>query len=169
VTHCEECGFVYSTVLTTGIPGALRDLGPQYRAALERDPVVLRARPSPDVWSALEYACHVRDVLVVQRERLELALAEDCPTFIPMGRDERVIADRYNEQDPAVVVDQLDAAAAAIAVAFGELSDAEWERTGIYNYPAPAERSMAWLGRHTIHEGRHHLDDVNRVLVVVTE
>jgi hypothetical protein len=32
-----------------------------------------RTRPAPDTWSALEYTCHVRVVLRVQRERLQLA------------------------------------------------------------------------------------------------
>jgi hypothetical protein len=45
------------------------------------------------------------------------------------------------------------------------LSAEEWNRTAIYNYPAPTERTMVWLGRHTIHEGRHHLRDVDAALV----
>jgi len=51
----------------------------------------------------LEYACHVRDVLRFQRERVALAQAEDRPRFASMRRDERAVAERYNDQDPAVV------------------------------------------------------------------
>ncbi len=106
----------------------------------------------------------MRDVLVVQRERLAQALVEDCPTFVPMGRDERVIRDRYNEQDPATVARALTAVANAAAGAFVALDDAGWSRTGIYNYPEPTERSMLWLGQHTVHEVRHHLLDIDRAL-----
>ncbi|WP_406044517.1 hypothetical protein OG799_08560 [Micromonospora sp. NBC_00898] len=40
-----------------------------------------------EVWSPLEYTCHVRDVLRVQGERLALALVTEEPEFTPMGRD----------------------------------------------------------------------------------
>jgi S-DNA-T family DNA segregation ATPase FtsK/SpoIIIE len=159
--HCDECGFVYSSLSAADIPGRLRSLGPEYQARLQADPEVLRRRPSPDVWSALEYCCHVRDVLVIQRERLALALRQDVPTFTPMGREERVVNDRYNEQDPAVVAAELMAAAGVLALDFAALDDAGWRRVGVYNWPEPAERSMLWLGQHTVHEGEHHLGDVD--------
>jgi hypothetical protein len=161
MNDCDGCGLVYAEISREEIPNALVAFGPAYRARLLADPAVLRTRPSPETWSTLEYACHVRDVLDVQRERLALALAQDCPTFVPMGRDERVIRDRYNEQVPAEVADQLDRAARAIADAFAGLRDDQWNRTGIYNWPTSTERTMVWLGRHTIHEGRHHLLDID--------
>jgi S-DNA-T family DNA segregation ATPase FtsK/SpoIIIE len=162
--HCDECGFVYSALSEAVIPGRLRDLGPAFQSRLGADPDVLRRRPSSDVWSALEYCCHARDVLVVQRERLALALREDVPEFVPMGREERVVTDRYNEQEPRVVSAELMAAAGALALDFEALDDAGWRRVGIYNWPERAERSMRWLGQHTVHEGEHHLADVDRAL-----
>jgi S-DNA-T family DNA segregation ATPase FtsK/SpoIIIE len=165
--HCDECGLVYADISPAEIPGRLRDLGPAYQARLARDSALLRRRPAPDVWSALEYAGHVRDVLIFQRTRLALALREDCPTFTSMGREERAEREQYNEQDPAVVGAELTAAASAIAADFAALDDAGWRRTGIYNWPERAERSMLWLGRHTVHEGEHHLADLDRVLAGV--
>ncbi len=166
--ECAECGFVYASVSELEIPNALHAFGTMYRAHLEGKPAVLRTRPSPEHWSVLEYACHVRDVLVVQRDRLGLALIEDAPSFVPMGRDERVLRDRYNDQVPAVVVDQLEAAADALAADFARLRRDQWTRTGIYNWPTPGPRSMTWLGQHTIHEQRHHLGDIDAVLARVT-
>ena len=165
---CDGCGLVYADISIEEIPNALFAFGPAYRARLGADPAVLRTRPGPEVWSALEYACHVRDVLDVQRQRLALALAQDCPSFVPMGRDERVIRDRYNEQVPADVADQLDRAAREISVAFADLRDDQWNRTGIYNWPTATERTMVWLGQHTIHEGRHHLLDIDEGLARVS-
>jgi S-DNA-T family DNA segregation ATPase FtsK/SpoIIIE len=92
------------------------------------------------------------------------ALDEDVPTFVPMGRDQLVVDRRYNEQDPAAVLDELAANAEAMADACLALTDAEWDRTGIYGYPAPTERNLRWVARHTIHEGHHHLLDVGRTL-----
>ena len=164
MVDCVECGLVYASISEAEIPGELRKLGPSYRTRLTRDPGALRARRDPDVWSALEYACHVRDVLEVQRGRLALALAEDRPTFEPMGREERVTRDRYNDQDPAAVADQLSANANEIAAAFAALSAEDWARIAVYNWPTQTERSMTWLGQHTIHEGRHHLRDIDAQL-----
>jgi S-DNA-T family DNA segregation ATPase FtsK/SpoIIIE len=166
--RCDECGFEYDELPEGQVPKALQTLPSRYGTVLAIDPAVLRARPEPDVWSALECACHFRDVLQVQLERVGRALAEDEPTFEPMGRDERVVRDRYNEQDPTEVEQQLTMAARALADRFATLSPEQLARTAIYNYPAPARRTIAWIGRHTVHEGHHHLRDMEHAVDVVT-
>ncbi|MFY1692457.1 DinB family protein [Plantactinospora sp. WMMB782] len=159
--HCDECGFDYSSVPAEALPDRLRGFGPRYSAGLgaARDP---RRRPAERVWSPLEYTCHVRDVFRVQRQRLALALAVEEPEFTPMGRDERAVTEAYNEQDPAVVLDELDSAAGELADAFDRLGPAELDRTGSYPFPEPQVRTMLWVGRHTVHEGEHHLLDISR-------
>ena len=74
---CQACGFVWEAWSTEVLPDELRALGPQWREAVEAasEHPRLRLRPQPEVWSPLEYACHVRDVLLMQRGRLYLALA----------------------------------------------------------------------------------------------
>jgi len=170
VDACDECKYTYASEDEASIPDQLRTLGTRYGAPLSRflpgedGPALLRSHPIPDGWSALEYACHVRDVLEVQRQRVAQTLAEDTPTYVPMGREERVVELAYNEQDPAEVVACIAANAEEIASAFEALSANEWARTGIYSYPEPAERSLVWLGQHTIHEAHHHLLDVGRTM-----
>ena len=110
---CSECGLEYDEVPVDEVDARLASLGPNYRDRLvSGDPPVarggLRNRPDLDVWTPLEYACHLRDLLEVQRARLALALSEECPTFAPMGREELVITRRYDEQDPVAVADQID-------------------------------------------------------------
>ena len=167
---CTECGFDYDDVDDAEVADKLRSFGRRYRAPLTRGlpgeslDDLLRAHPLEGVWSALEYACHVRDVFSVQRARVAQALAEDRPTYAPMGREERVVDDRYNEQDPATVVDDLAANAEAMAAACAALTDEQWARRGLFPHPTPTERDLRWLARHTIHEGNHHLLDVGRVL-----
>ena len=68
-----------------------------------------RQRPRPDVWSPLEYACHVRDVFRLFDQRLGLMLAEDDPQFANWDQDDTAVDDRYGEQDPAVVAGELAA------------------------------------------------------------
>jgi hypothetical protein len=171
--RCEPCQFVYSDVDATALPERFTSFGARYRAVLlppDRSaawPGILRTRPEEGVWSALEYACHVRDVFLVQRDRLYIALVEDKPAFAPMHRDRRVTLARYNQQDPEEVAEQLSLAARLIAQAFGALDAAQLQRRCIYNFPAPAERSLLWVGQHAVHEGEHHLRDVERVLTRV--
>ncbi|MBB4744212.1 S-DNA-T family DNA segregation ATPase FtsK/SpoIIIE [Actinoplanes octamycinicus] len=159
--HCAECGFTYDTVTADELPARLRAAGSLFAAALLAV-ADLRRRPAPETWSALEYTCHVRDVLQVQRERLTLARSTDNPEFPPMGRDERVITDAYNSQDPHTVLTGLDQAGEALAAAFATLPPAGFARTGIYNWPTATTRTMLWLGRHTVHEVVHHLLDIAR-------
>jgi S-DNA-T family DNA segregation ATPase FtsK/SpoIIIE len=170
VDHCDECRFAYASEDEASIPGRLRALAARYEVPLTRflpgedGLALLRAHPDPEAWSALEYACHVRDVLDVQRARIALALAEDVPTFEPMGREERVVALRYDEQDPSVVITAIAANADAAASAFEALTPEQWRRTGIYSYPEVVERPLRWIGQHTVHELHHHLLDVGRTL-----
>jgi S-DNA-T family DNA segregation ATPase FtsK/SpoIIIE len=107
----------------------------------------------------------MRDVLRVQRERVQLALSEEAPTFAPMRREERVIEERYNEQQPAQVGRETTDAAESLAGALEALDEDAWTRTGIYNYPAPRVRTVEWIGRHTIHEGEHHLQDIDHLVL----
>ena len=169
---CEECRFEYASEDRESIPERLRTLSRRFAAPLTRflageDPVDLLGRhPAEGRWSALEYACHVRDVLEVQLGRVELALAEERPTFEPMRREERVLELAYAEQDPTEVAAAVAANGDALAAAFEGLDDDQWDRHVVYSYPSPWERSLLWVGQHTVHELHHHLLDVGRALRV---
>jgi len=152
---------VYENVERDTIPSAVRTHAHTYGLILnDTDPTVLRAHPRAEVWSALEYACHMRDVFRVQRERVLLSLIEDQPAFVSMRREERVVEERYNEQRPAVVAGEITEAAEAFAETLEGLGDDAWRRTGVYNYPATRVRTVEWIGRHTVHECEHHLQDI---------
>jgi S-DNA-T family DNA segregation ATPase FtsK/SpoIIIE len=165
--RCAECGYVYD-VAASALSSRLAGVAARYQTALAgRADAVVRTRPDPTTWSALEYTCHIRDVLLVQRDRLYIALAADDPTWPPMYRDARPILARYNQQDPAVVLNQLAVAGELAADAFSGLDAVQLARTFTYNYPAPAVHDVLWLGRHAIHEAEHHLADVHHVLARV--
>lgn len=161
--RCEECGFEYvledaekaSSEILAGVAqlSALLEVG--------RD---LDERRDSATWSPLEYGCHMRDVLLVQRERVLSARRTEKPAFDPMGRDERVEHDGYATQDPGDIVRQLADAAAMFANVLDRIPPADWDRTVIYSYPKPWERSLRWVAVHTVHEVRHHSLDVRRQL-----
>jgi hypothetical protein len=168
--HCEECGYDYGEVSVPEAVAGIRELGRKYEAPLTRGlkgeslDDLLRAHPLEGTWSALEYACHIRDVLAVQQHRVTTALVEDDYTPKPMRRDERVTEDRYNEQDPPVVGAAIGANAVTLADTFDSLTPEQWARTMTYSYPVREVRTLEWVAVHTLHEGRHHLLDVGRVL-----
>jgi hypothetical protein len=164
VERCEECGFAYDEDAFPMAAERIRAGAADLAAALTDGQPDVRARREPGRWTPLEYACHVRDMLVVQRERLLAARRLDRPVCEPMGRDERVELDGYAEQEPADVARQLHDAAQLFASDLDRLSSPDWERTVTYLYPHRAERSLRWLAIHTVHEVRHHLQDVRRQL-----
>jgi hypothetical protein len=165
VNECNECGFFYDAVPVDAIPAAIRNLAVRYRERLTGPDVTveqLRVHPAAGIWSPLEYACHVRDVFEVQRDRIHLALDVDEPEIVPMGREERVLDLRYNEQDPAEVAGAIDRNADALALTVAALTPEQWMRTVIYQWPTREVRTLAWVARNIVHEGEHHLRDMDR-------
>jgi DinB superfamily len=158
--RCAECGFVYDLDRDEIVRRIDSDAAAFATRMRELDDDAARHRPEADVWSPLEYACHARDVLRVQEGRIELIQREDAPFLTPMGRDERVIEDRYIEQDPAVVTRELTDAARALGERLAALGPDGWERTGMYTYPDTQLRTVEWIGNHTVHELQHHHHDI---------
>lgn len=168
MTPCTVCDFVFADLAVADVPERVRSFGPRYGAALAGiDGDSVRRRPAADVWSALEYAGHVRDVLLVQRDRFLLALNTDGPSFVPMYRDERVSTAGYAADDPQTVIAEIGFAANLLARLLDRLSDDQRARTCVYNYPTPTEVDLAWMARHTVHEAEHHLKDIKDVLTQV--
>jgi hypothetical protein len=162
MSDCDECGFTYDL---SGAEAA----GPSIVAGIgEMSATLLAPGPDPGVrtepatWSPLEYACHLRDVLLVQRERVLEARRTEEPAFTPMGRDERVGHDGYAEQDPVDVARQAGDAALMFANVLARLAPGEWDRSVTYNYPRPTARSLRWVAVHTVHEVVHHTLDIRR-------
>lgn len=167
--RCEECGFVYGEHrpedLADVLNGLACDFGERLRTGSDGERArLLSRRVSPEVWSVVEYACHVRDVLLVQRGRLILGLVEGRPSFAPMYRDERVTLAGYAEEAPETVAAQIEMAASLAARAFGKVDEAGFGRRCLYNYPKRQERTLGWLAQNTWHEMTHHLDDIDRVV-----
>ncbi len=161
---CQECGFRYDLDEAPAAGPAIVLGAGHVARLLTGDPFRLRHRPAPDVWSPLEYACHLRDVLLVQRERVLLARRTEEPSLVPMGRDERVGHDGYAAQNPVAVARQLNDAAAMFAHTLSRLEGDDWRRRVVYNYPERTPRSLRWVAVHTLHEVEHHHLDVRRQL-----
>jgi hypothetical protein len=154
--RCPQCGFDGAATDPRGVAEAVRAAAPRWAAVLTRPDV--RVRPAPAVWSPLEYGAHVRDAMRVFDERLRLMLTHDDPQFANWDQDAAAVEGRYHLQDPAVVSDELAAAAAAIAADFDAVPDDAWERPGRRSNGSAF--TVATLAVYFLHDVRHHLHDV---------
>ncbi|MCU1432420.1 MAG: hypothetical protein JWP95_1525 [Actinotalea sp.] len=154
---CPECGFQADSVAGTDIPELVRAHAARWQHVLARTDA--RTRPEPQVWSALEYGCHVRDVFAVFAGRARLMLDEDAPTFENWDQDATALAERYGEQDPRLVADQLARSAEEASAAFASVPDGAWHRTGFRSNGSTF--TVESLGRYFVHDVVHHLHDVD--------
>ena len=154
--RCPECGFDARSVPAASVAARVRATVPLWRAALAAPDVA--NRPSPDTWSPLEYACHVRDVHRLYTYRLGLMLEQDDPLFPNWDQDETAIEERYGEQDPAVVSSELQAAGETLVQAFAAVEADQWARTG--RRSDGAAFTVATFARYLLHDPTHHLHDV---------
>jgi hypothetical protein len=153
---CPECGFDTRAISPQQVPALLRENAAAWHTILtgDRDP---RQRSKPDVWSPLEYACHVRDVCRIYDERLTLMLTVDAPEYPNWDQDRTAVEDRYSEQDPRTVATELTAAVETLAAHFATVSGTDWERTGTRG--DGAHFTIATFARYFIHDPIHHLHD----------
>lgn len=153
---CPDCGFAAGEVARDDIAALTRAASRRYVGLAGR--ADLTQRPDPGVWSPLEYACHVRDVCLLFDERVRLMLTQDDPPFANWDQDETARAQRYDVQDPAVVLPELARAAARIASTYDGLSDGDWDRPG--RRSDGSVFTVRTLGQYFLHDVYHHLDDV---------
>ena len=125
---CPECRFDVHSFPREDIGRLLRENAATWRQILGGEPARLRRRPLAHRWSALEYACHVRDVFRVFSERLDLMLTGDGPHYPNWDQDATAIDDRYDEADPAGVAAGLAEAADELAARFDAVTGEAWQR-----------------------------------------
>jgi hypothetical protein len=156
---CEECGFDASTIARADVGRLLRENAAGWQVVL-MDADAGRRR-NDDMWSALEYGCHVRDVYRICDFRLGKMLDEDDPTFPNWDQDETAEDEDYAHQHPVRVAAELEDAALTVADRFDELTAADWSRAGIRS--DGARFTVESFARYIVHDVSHHDHDL-RVL-----
>ncbi|MGQ7296149.1 DinB family protein [Quadrisphaera sp. KR29] len=155
---CAECGFDAAAVAFSDVPALVRRNAAAWPAELQRPGAA--QRQSPDRWSVLEYAAHVRDVFTIFTERLALMREQDAPRFANWDQDATAEQERYAEQDPAVVAEQLLAAGEAAADAFAAVPPEDLQRPGLRSDGSAF--TVESLALYFLHDPVHHLHDVQR-------
>ncbi len=155
---CPACGFDAASLPATAVADGLRENAAAWRPLLDHPAAT--ARPSEHQWSALEYACHVRDVFALYAERLALMLGQDDPMFQNWDQDATAEMERYGEQDPAAVLTDLERNGARLAAAFDAVTPEQWARTG--KRSDGARFTVDTFSRYLLHDPVHHVWDVEQ-------
>jgi hypothetical protein len=154
---CPECSFDASTVTPATVAGTVANMLPRWRAALRRPEVT--ERPDETTWSALEYACHVRDVFTLFDQRLNLMLESEDAEFANWDQDTTAVEKDYANADPAVVSTELTAEGEQIAESFARVHEEDWGRKGLRSNGS--EFTVLTLAQYFLHDVVHHLHDVD--------
>ena len=153
---CDECGFDSAAFAVVQIPDLIRDNTHGWSRALSSPDAAVR--PAPHIWSALEYACHVRDVHELFDQRVALMLDQDDPVFENWDQDATAVDKRYGAQDAATVEVDLIEAAGAVAGRYATVPGEQWQRRGLRGNGSAF--TVETLGRYHLHDMVHHLYDV---------
>lgn len=164
MSGCDVCGFDFDAMTIAEVPDRATNGTSAIAALLGDDPIRAAARPSSERWSAVEYAAHVRDVLLSIRDRVVIGLVEDTPTFSPLYREERVDLGLYRNDPPEAVAVEVEAAGAMLLRLLAEIESVPLQRSVHYGYPNPSLRTLEWMAKQAVHEIEHHLDDMRENL-----
>lgn len=166
---CPECGIDYDTISPSDAVVAVRSYPRRFGAALagpdaEDDPAWdarLHQRPEPTVWSAVEYTAHVADLFDLFADVLRRMAVEDDPQIDFWDENERAEQQHYNDQPRQHTLEGLKANAQRLALVMDGIDAGDWTRTATFPW---GERDTLTMARNAVHEGHHHLRDVERVL-----
>jgi DinB superfamily len=169
VETCEVCGFVWDDVADADVGHRIRTGADMLARLLRTSPDVASTRPTAGRWSMLEYGAHVRDVLLVLRDRFVVGVVTDNPGFTPLYREERVDLGMYGGEDAVALATELEVAAALLVRMVGTLTPQQLDRTCQFGYPDPSTRTLRWMAAQAVHEVEHHLSDVEENLKLVAD
>jgi len=111
-----------------------------------------------DGWSVLFIACHLRDFEIVWRERVELLLAQENPSFIHFDHHALIEEHAYAAQELRAVLSDLAERRAALIARLEGLDDSQWLRCGVHPEQGPGS-----LLDVAVNAGLHDLDHLEQL------
>lgn len=153
---CPDCGFDGPGQAPEQVAAVLREHAGNWPTVLGRPDA--GARPNPQTWSPLEYACHLRDLIPVFDQRVQSMLAEDDPAFANWDGDATAVDDDYSSADPAAVAVALVTHAEEFANTLDRVPADGWQRSGQRSNGATF--TVASISVYFAHEIVHHGWDV---------
>lgn len=113
-------------------------------------------------WTTLEVLCHLRDFDEFFHGRAVMMRDQGHPQLPAYDHEALAIERRYNEQNPAEVLADLQQKRARFVTFFQNLTDEQWERTGVH-----PERDSFDMTDAVMQVGHHdaiHIEQITRIL-----
>jgi MOSC domain-containing protein YiiM len=159
IETCAQCAFDVADYSRGELLTTVRAFAPLWRGLTAGiDAAVLSQRPSPGVWSALEYIGHSRDITAVMSYLVHKAATEDHPVL------EGPVPDRVDPTTAGTMsraISELDKNAARLMNKARALDDDAWLRPITL---AGDTVDIPYLVGHAVHDALHHVRDVGRNL-----
>lgn len=162
---CTECGFDPAAMDEHQLGPELARHADGYEAIIAEasatNCAALSSRPSPEVWSILEYVGHVV-FLYDKVDEMCASVANDAePSVQGVDPDEHALSSRFNDVAASEMSANIREAGERAPAALNQLDRRALDRTLAFNgHPVPLRiMTMAM-----VHESHHHLRDVNELL-----
>lgn len=162
---CDECGYHGGTLDPADTAARLRSLHERWSDVMSQDEALVRARPEPDTWCAVEYAQHVIAAISGIEWAARIFASGHSPdwdeepedTFPGVFEHETHECGRF---DIGETLEQLAAAASSMADFAESLTPEEQGMIATYA-PSQVINTTAVI-RHALHDAEHHLLDIRR-------
>jgi len=161
---CDICGFQWDEVSPEEIAPRMIASMNASSELIARNQEASLVRYRPDQWSALEYGCHLSDVLYNIRDKMVLITDEDNPASLMLHGTPRVELGLYAHDRPQVLALEMRLAGELFARTFTALPIWAHEREFLYRYPREAMRTLLWVASQALHECEHHTTDIQHLL-----
>ena len=161
---CDECGFNGALVDMGEASAALRSLGDRWASVFSHAEELVRRRPAPETWCAVEYAQHSAFAIGA----IEWAAGEFVAGRSPDWTQEpKGLAGQFEHEvhdcerfELATTLDILKTAAQSLAAYATSLTPDEQDRTA--DYGDGLVINTVAVVRHALHDSEHHLLDIRR-------
>ena len=125
----------------------------------------LRTRETPRKWSILEVLGHLADTEVVYRYRMRMIVAEPGCRIVGYDQDAWAKRLKYQEQDPALVMKEIEAVRGATLRWLRSLSETELDRAG--EHDERGEESVRHIMKMVAGHDLLHRKQIERIRSVV--
>ncbi len=116
----------------------------------------------PEGWSIIEIVCHLRDFDEIFYNRAQMMLTQDHPQLPAYDHEAMAIEKNYQAEELAYVYYDLKASRERFVEFFENLTDEQWERTGVH-----PERDSFTMTDAVMQVGLHdltHIEQITRIL-----
>jgi MOSC domain-containing protein YiiM len=161
---CAECGFDSARWRVHDAGTFFAALAEWWRQATDGvDAELLNRRPTPGVWSVLEYGVHVALVTAALRWSIEQAFATDGVELPAFTTPDAASDDAPLVLERAAVIGDIDRECAALGEVIRGAGDGQWK----HQARAQVELAADAILFHAAHDASHHCMDVARGLLAV--